>query len=521
MNKKPIHLLFFILTVVQTTFGQLTVYNDGLSTVSIVPGFTVSILGGYTSQTKAGVNGKMDNQGTLQLTRNLTNNNSAATPNPFSTSAGTVVFNGTGIQTIGGTATTTFYNLTFNNDPSVAGNITLATNDYITTNQITMTQGIINLNSRSLTLGATGTASTLSQSANTWLYGGTFKRHWLNATAISSTSGNFYGLFPMGESTASTYSPLEINSTVSPGSNGIFSVIYTPSPGNTTDLNPVYNDAGTNIQRIVNSSFNASLSGIASGTYNINATMTGLNAAGALGDIRLAIFTGGTTASTVGTHAVTTGTVTNPTAKRTGVSAANLTNDFRLATSNKGVTPLPVTLLYFDATPNGDHVDINWSTASEINNDYFLVQRSKNNIDFENIQQVDGAGNSIVIRKYSAIDDKPYNNISYYRIKQVDYDGAYHLSKIVSVNFDNDNMFKVYPSPSSGIFQVSFNSPKGEEILLVVCNLLGQVYYSKGFIVDENFFVQSLDLSEKLPPGVYMVIASTDQQVFSKKIVIQ
>lgn len=107
----------------------------------------------------------MDNQGTLQLTGDWTNNNSAATPNVFSTSADTVVFNGTATQTLGGTATTTFYNLTFNNDPAVAGNVTLATNNYTTTNQITMTQGIVNLNSQTLTLGSTGVASTLSRSS--------------------------------------------------------------------------------------------------------------------------------------------------------------------------------------------------------------------------------------------------------------------------------------------------------------------------------------------------------------------
>jgi hypothetical protein len=502
-------------------FAQITVYNDGMATVSIVSGATVSILGGYTSQTRLAVNGKMNNQGTLQLTGDWTNNNSAATPNVFSTSAGTVVFNGTGIQTIGGTATTTFYNLTFNNDPAIAGNVTLATNNYVATNQLTINQGVVNLNSRTLTLGSAGVASTLSRAANTWLYGGTFTRQWLNATPITSTSGNYYGLFPMGESTASSYSPLEINSTVSPGSNGSFSVTYTPSPGSLTNLNPVYNDGGTNIERVVGSSFNTSISGIATGTYNIGVTMTGLNPAGALSDIRLAVSTGATTATAVGTHAAATGTVANPTARRTGISAADIARDFRVATANKASTPLPVELLSFNATPAGNRVNVYWSTASEINNDYFIVQRSKNNLQFEDITQVDGAGNSISIKKYSAIDYEPYTDISYYRLKQVDFNGTYQYSNIVAVNFNAENALDVYPSVSSGVFQVSFTGAKYKEHTLIIRNLLGQIYYSKGFVMEENSYTQFIDLSGELTPGVYMVTVLDGQHVFSKKIVIQ
>jgi hypothetical protein len=521
MSGKRRYLLFFIQIIAQASVGQITVYNDGMSTVSIVSGCTVSILGGYTSQTKAAVNGKINNQGTLQLTGDWTNNNSAATPNIFSTNAGTVVFNGSGVQTIDGNATTTFYNLTFNNDPSIAGDVTLATNNYIVNNLLTMTQGSVNLNSRTLTLGTPGVASTLTRSANTWLYGGTFTRNWLNATAITSTSGNYYGLFPMGESTTGSYSPLEINSTLSPGSNGSFSVTYTPSPSNTTNLNPFYNDAGTNIERIVNSSFNTSISGIATGTYNIDVTMTGLNSAGALNNIRLAVYTGGTTASTVGTHAATTGTVANPTAKRTGVSAANLTRDFRIATTNQAITPLLVELLSFNATPNDNWVNVYWSTASEVNNDYFVVQRSKDNFQFEDIAQVDGAGNSVSIKKYSTVDYQPYSDVSYYRLKQVDFKGVFHYSNIISVNFNDQKALNVYPSPSSGAFTVAFTEAKGKELKLIINNSLGQLSYANEFIVGDNFFIQSIDLSGILKPGAYTVIILNNHQVFSKKIMIQ
>jgi hypothetical protein len=518
--RKAIYIVICLL-VRQYVTAQVTVYNDGMATVSIVSGCTVSILGGYISQTRGGVNGKIDNQGTLQLTGDWTNNNSAATPNVFSTSAGTVAFNGTAVQTIGGTAATTFYNLTFNNDPGVAGNVTLATNNYVATNQITMTQGIVNLNSRTLTLGASGGASTLSRAANTWLYGGTFSRYWLNATAISSTAGNYYGLFPMGESTASSYSPLEINSTVSPGSNGNFSVTYTASPGNYTDLSPLYNDAGTNIERILSSSFNTSLSGIASGTYNINVTMTGINSTGALSDIRLALSTGGTTASAVGTHAAATGTVANPTAKRTALSSADLAKDFRLASSNKGATPLPVTLLYFDVKPNGNTVDIQWSTATEFNNDYFIVQRSQNNLHYEDIVKVDGAGTSTILKNYFTVDQNPYTGMSYYRLKQVDYNGSYKYSSIIPVEFNAEIVFDVFPSISFGDFNMIFSGQKDKELRCVVLDLLGKKYYSTVYMLENDVNIIPINLSGKVAPGLYTVVVSNNQQTFSKRIVVQ
>lgn len=258
----------------------------------------------------------------------------------FTPRAGTVTLNGTTTQTVTNAAgTETFYNLTTNN----TGTIMLASStDVIVTNTLNMTAGLIDLNARTFTLGANAAASTLTRTVSTttnWFYGGTFKRYWLSSVAISSTATNYYGLFPMGTSGASSYRPLEINSTVSPTAGGFFTVNHTDIAGS-TDLSPVYNDAGTNILRILNSKFVTAVSGVTGGTYNINVTMTGLTT-GTLTDLRLAVYTGGTTASAVGTHLTASGTAANPTVKRTGITnLASLTNDFRIGTTNITTTPL-------------------------------------------------------------------------------------------------------------------------------------------------------------------------------------
>lgn len=103
--------------------------------------------------------------------------------------------------------------------------------------------------------------------------------------------------------------------------------------------------------------------------------MTALSTTGVLSDIRLAVSNGGTTVTTVGTHAATIGTISNPTAGRTGVT--NLVGDFRISTTNSTNTPLPIELAYFDAEVFDNAVKILWETASELNNDFFTVFRSK------------------------------------------------------------------------------------------------------------------------------------------------
>src|SRR5258706_2260097 len=126
----------------------------------------------------------------------------------------------------------------------------------------------------------------------------------------------------------------------------------------------------------------------------------------------------------------------------------------------KGFSILPVTLVSFFAVLNSGEVDIAWATAAEINNDYFTVQRSVNGNDFETVAVVDGAGNSTVMLNYNAVDKNPYYGISYYRLKQTDYDGATSYSQIViinnSVTLATDVMF--YPNPITEYALISVNA---------------------------------------------------------------
>lgn len=165
-----IKIIFSVLALMGTytfVFAQssaMLAYNDGLATVTVSSGITITIQGGYTSQRKSGVDGQIDNQGTINISGDFINNNTAS--EAFSTSSGTINLNSATVgQIIDGTFAPGFYNLTLNNTYTVSPQITLNVSSTVK-NSLTMTLGNVNLNSHTLTLG-----TAVGCSRNTCLYG--------------------------------------------------------------------------------------------------------------------------------------------------------------------------------------------------------------------------------------------------------------------------------------------------------------------------------------------------------------
>lgn len=194
---------------------------------------------------------------------------------------------------------------------------------------------------------------------------------------------------------------------------------------------------------------------------------------------------------------------------------------FALADDISGANPLPVELLSFEAEKNGNTVDVSWKTASELNSDYFIVQRSKDGSEFEDVEKVEAAGNSTTIRNYFTTDYEPYNGVSYYRLKQADHDGKLTFTDRVAVRFDSEGSIAVYPNPSSGNFNINLNAKAGDEVLVVLRDLLGKEHYSKVLILSADSEVLAVDREGKLAAGVYIVIASSNDTIYEKKIVIK
>ena len=198
---------------------------------------------------------------------------------------------------------------------------------------------------------------------------------------------------------------------------------------------------------------------------------------------------------------------------------------FTLGNKNAGTNPLPIELVSFTATKNNKVVDVKWETASELNNDYFEVEKSKNGIDFETLTYVKGAGNSTARLNYSTLDENPFNGISYYRLKQVDLDQTFTYSQIQSVEFEKgkDFAFDIFPNPSEGnTINVSFENADNGEVLVVVFDVTGKESYSKVLITNEaNNAVYAIDPSNTLAPGVYLITATSNQKIYSKRLIVK
>ena len=167
-----------------------------------------------------------------------------------------------------------------------------------------------------------------------------------------------------------------------------------------------------------------------------------------------------------------------------------------------------ITLLSFDAVTKGADVLTTWVTASEINNDYFIIERSKDGLHFEQVGTKKGAGNSTTTLYYTMTDYDPYGGVSYYRLRQVDFDGKESKSQLVAVRFlDNDDL-NVYPVPVFNTVGYEFMSSAESEVSVEVVDMLGKVMMSKLITVKTglNKFEDNNGLNvDFLSHGVYIM----------------
>jgi hypothetical protein len=202
-----------------------------------------------------------------------------------------------------------------------------------------------------------------------------------------------------------------------------------------------------------------------------------------LGDLLVAYWDGANWQDGAGTASGAAGSGTIP----SGSSMTSF-NKYTLAT-NPCSNPLPVELIEFTAVPvNNEVVDVNWVTASEINNDYFVIERSKNGLNFVSVDSVKsyGDGNSEETQSYSYNDENPYSGVSYYRLRQVDFDKKYSYSNIEIVNFEGLMAISLFPNPSTGQFNIIVNSSESETLKLTVFDAVGRIVKSGEFEVMEG-----------------------------------
>jgi hypothetical protein len=179
---------------------------------------------------------------------------------------------------------------------------------------------------------------------------------------------------------------------------------------------------------------------------------------------------------------------------------------------------LPIDLLSFTATTEDTHVQINWSTTSETNNDYFNIERSTDGVNFSSIEKINGGGNSTQPLSYSSVDHPPIEGWCYYRLREMNFNGNVRYSNIVAVDFHkaNDFIFHTYPNPFSDKTTFRISQKLNHATLTV--------YNSCGHIVKEikNISGRKITLyRDKLPNGIYIIRLTQDNAVIAtRKLVI-
>ena len=182
---------------------------------------------------------------------------------------------------------------------------------------------------------------------------------------------------------------------------------------------------------------------------------------------------------------------------------------------------LPITLVAFNAVPRNTVVVTNWQTALEINNDYFTVERSGDGENFVAIGTVKGAGNSTVEINYLWTDENPLNGVSYYRLKQTDFNGNSSYSEVVPVSMSTPASITIYPNPASTEAFMNFTNLTGP-VSFTIYDVTGKRIYGGQFDNAAGTSNQTISIPVKqlFSPGMYFVNGISNGTEFNEKLII-
>ena len=440
-------------------------------------------------------------------------NNSGGT---FNARSAIVTFNGSAAQSISANGNS-FYNIVFNNSAAGTSAITL-NNDVEVSNTCTMTDGIINTGANKLYL-TNSTALNLTGFSSACYVNGNLRRN------IASNTSTY--AFPVG---IGSYQRIDVKNNNLSGVSYIDGFFSSLVRHDDADLGV---DDGVGMEYL-----SVSLSGMwtlepnnapLGGSYDILGYVANISG---VYDNEFAIVK-----RPVGSPDATSWTTAGGTINGSNGIGRKVSDGYSLRMGLTGFSefaiastqpsnPLPIQLINFEAKINKlGIVDIKWATATEINNDYFSIERSKDGINFEEIRTVKGAGNSSRTLLYTTKDGKPLKGTSYYRLKQTDFDGTSSHSAIVSVSNSGFTTMgeivaniNIYPNPvaSGGFLNIISNSDNALKVTLY------EVATGKK-VADEliNAENSAINIGNNFSAGVYLLKVVSDYGVNTHRIIIQ
>ena len=220
--------------------------------------------------------------------------------------------------------------------------------------------------------------------------------------------------------------------------------------------------------------------------------------------------------------------------KATGFVAPNTTYYFRQwgATANLdgGMTfaslttaaVLPIKLSAFNASRENNKVKLEWTTASEQNNDRFEILRSSDGRSWKPVANIKGHGTTAISTNYKAYDESPLNGINYYIIRQYDVDGHSYQSDVKFVRMQvTKSIISVYPNPAHAAINFSVANKTASNVEATLTNVNGKVVHRENFSNIPANSTNKLSLQHQPVPGIYILKLNAEGLSESTRVVIE
>jgi hypothetical protein len=432
------------------------------------------------------------NNDNLTVAKAFTNFNGNTTYIP---GTGTLFFDGVGGQSYTNTnGTLTLNNVTMNNTGT---GVTL-------NNDMTLgTSGVLTLNTGVIITGSykvdvlNGAPAAVSSGNNTSFVQGNLQRR-IQASGLGSYD------FPVGEASKG-YQRANFNFTNATTITNLYAYFtpyaVVPGPLGSTECGVSYDHAA-----IDNGYWTLTPTPIANkNSGNYTCTLYNQNYTNSAGSTAWTVMSdhGG------GTWQLLNGDGTNGTCVASTVGTvirSNMRGFSKFGTAASSGTPLPVDLLKFTGRALNEVNLLEWATASEVNNHYFSLEKSADGINFAEMAMIPGAGNSNSLKNYDAVDDQPYSPVTYYKLKQVDFDGKYNYSDIVAIARDHgagDIVVNQYPNPATSEINIEIIAPSDCYAEIEIMDMFGRVIIRKNANLQKGTSVLVYDISP-LAKGVYL-----------------
>ncbi|GDX52629.1 hypothetical protein LBMAG27_16760 [Bacteroidota bacterium] len=445
--------------------------------------------------------GNTTDEGLMYIKGNWTNNGT------FLSEAGKVTFWGSAVQNLSGSSNTPFFDATFNNGSgfTLSQTITVA-------GTLNLTLGNITTSSNEVYVTNDNVSAINPYSENSYIIG------YLRRNVIGT--GSYY--YPLG--TSAYYELANVNLASTTGFTNVLG-LFTHAIPNPTALPAGLNINGTIITDMLDYGYWTLTpnSSITSGNFTITLNERGQTNGGAAAASYgvLSRINSLLDWQSVGIHDNSTQSVSGGTVTAVR-SALSLSSDYGISFPTSGFS-LPLELLSFNAELNNNVVDLTWTTASEHNSDYFTIERSYDGIHFTELMKAKAAGNSTNELNYSTVDEHPLLGVSYYRLKQTDFDGSYKYSQIDQVNYLLTNFnFTIIPNPTTiDNLNLNITGAKDSEIIIRLIDAAGKNYFTSNIFPNSNFYNYKINVCQKPAAGFYFVELFINGKIYTRKIVLQ